>query len=479
MKKTIVRMACFITILFVVLVYVNHVLSFKHGGGISQTAHYYDLKKNTVDVLIIGSSHAYVNFNNGDLFEKYGIASYSIGGPAQPMWNSYYTLKEALKTQTPELIILEGYGTVFDYEYADDSTTVKSTFGMKWSLNKIKDILVSVDPKRRKDFLLTNMQYHSRYYTLDRGDFLSAFGTRNPDYNWYADSWKGQCLYNVSNERQVVDVSGVDFSTGLYPKVEEYYRKTIELANENNIPILVVITPYALTEYQQGKFNRAEEIASEYGVSFLNCNLTESEIGLNLKTDYKDVCHMTAAGTKIFAEYIGKYLKDNYEITDRRGDDRYQSWQEQADYVNKYIENSKVLTINNLDKLSLYINNHNYVTIISVDGICTTSDEKIRKFCIEQGIDIDGTNSITLKHGKNVVWSEGTSTDNKYEKNKYHVFGLSHDAEANKNKIMIENEQVQIVQNGLNIVMYDPELNMIMDKIGVDTTFDCRFIRKD
>lgn len=62
----------------------------------------------------MGSSHSFVNFNNGTLYEEYGIASYDLGGSLQPMWNSYYDLKEALKTQTPELIVLEGYGTTYD-----------------------------------------------------------------------------------------------------------------------------------------------------------------------------------------------------------------------------------------------------------------------------------------------------------------------------------------------------------------------------
>lgn len=34
-----------------------------------------------------------------------------------------------------------------------------------------------------------------------------------------------------------------------------------------------------------------------------------------------DNSHMTAIGTKVFSEYIGAYLKENFEISDRRGDE--------------------------------------------------------------------------------------------------------------------------------------------------------------
>ena len=77
-------------------------------------------------------------------------------------------MKEALKTQTPELIVLEGYGTTYDFEYSDDSRVIKNTYGMKWSLNKLEDIMVSSEPDRKLEFILDYSQYHNRYSSLKR-----------------------------------------------------------------------------------------------------------------------------------------------------------------------------------------------------------------------------------------------------------------------------------------------------------------------
>ena len=68
---------------------------------------YYGLPKNTVDVLVTGSSHAHVHINPAILFEENGISAYILSSSNQPIWNSYYYIVEALKTQSPKLVIVE------------------------------------------------------------------------------------------------------------------------------------------------------------------------------------------------------------------------------------------------------------------------------------------------------------------------------------------------------------------------------------
>lgn len=478
MKKTIIRIIGFVLVLTLVLRYVDSVLSFKSSDGISQLSHFYDLEDNKVDVLFLGSSHAFVNFNNGTLYENYGIASYTLGGTVQPMWNSYYNLKEALKTQTPELIVLEGYGIVHDFEFSDDSIIIKNTYGMKWSKNKIEDIRTSVDPERKWDFWLTYRQYHNRYSSVEKGDFADDYGSQNLNYNWYGDSWKGQYLFMKGVEQSFMDVSNVEYTTGLCPKAEEYYRKIIELAQDNDIPIVVIVTPYELSEYEQGKYNRAKEIADEYGINFLNCNLLINEIGLDLMTQYADACHMTAEGAKVFSDYVGKYLKAKYEISDRRGDETYSSWQEQAKYVERYITDSKVANINDYDNLSIYLNDSNYWVMISFDGTCNTGNESMYTFCSQQGIPCDGSNTVCFKKNGDMIWCENEKYySEKFLRGKYHDFCIKHDPYTNTNQMIIDNSPIKMVNNGVNIVIYDPDLNIVVDSVGINQDDNYSFVR--
>lgn len=60
--------------------------------------------------------------------------------------------------------------------------------------------------------------------------------------------------------QEFMDVSSVDYETELLPKTEKYYRKTIELAQENNIPIIVVVAPYGLSEYDKANIIRPKKL---------------------------------------------------------------------------------------------------------------------------------------------------------------------------------------------------------------------------
>ena len=129
-------------------------------------------------------------------------------------------------------------------------------------------------------------------------------------------------------------------ATPLFNKTEQYYRATIELALKHKIPIIVVISPYAgINEQEQQIYNTASDIAAEYEIPFLNCNLLNGEIGIDWSVDNADGSHLNYSGNQKFSKYIGQYLVNNYKITDHREDKKYSTWQNQADYIRQTFYN--------------------------------------------------------------------------------------------------------------------------------------------
>lgn len=63
-----------------VLAGINRVFKMKYGDGIYSLTKFYEQKKDSVDVLVLGSSHAFENINTGTLWDEYGMASYVLGG---------------------------------------------------------------------------------------------------------------------------------------------------------------------------------------------------------------------------------------------------------------------------------------------------------------------------------------------------------------------------------------------------------------
>lgn len=326
--KAFIRILIFVTILCFVFLKFCSVFNFKYGDGIYDMTKFYEQDRNTVDVLILGSSHAFENINTGTLWDEYGMSSFLLCGSIQPMWNTYYYLKEALKTQTPKLIVLEGYCTTFTNNYNDDSRIIKNNFGLRLSPNKIKSLMASTNKRRWPEFFLEYIHYHSRYKEIKKSDFL-----KNQGYPLYED-WKGFGCNMQTTAMIPMDVSDISERKELAQKTEKYYRAVIELAQKKKIPIIIVVAPYAgINESHQKYFNRASDIASEYNVSFINCNLLFDEIGLDFTTDVADKEHLNYKGTPKLSRYIGKHIKEKYGIPDRRSDEKYVSWQRHADYI--------------------------------------------------------------------------------------------------------------------------------------------------
>ena len=151
MKKNIVRLL-FVLILLASFYLISTVLSVKSSHGIDQKEGMYWQPHNSIDAVMMGTSHIHCDVNTGLLWEEYGIASYDYSGAEQPLWMTYFYLKELYKYQNPEVIILDLYAPARfkeDYQYTWISENI---YGMRFSLNKLEMLSVSVEASRLFDY---------------------------------------------------------------------------------------------------------------------------------------------------------------------------------------------------------------------------------------------------------------------------------------------------------------------------------------
>ena len=472
MAKSTVRLICFSVILLLVLNCVNNIFEFKDGDGIYCLKKLYELENDTVDVLILGSSHAFEDYNTGTLWDEHGISSFILGGSIQPLWNTYYYLKEALKTQHPSLIILEGYMTTCIGEYLDDARIIKNNYGLHWSLDKVNAIKASAPKDRWGEFMLEYSQYHTRYSDLSRGDFLKNQGM--PLY----DDWKGfGCNMAVlPSEVEVPDFSGITDRVPLAEKTEQYYRATIELAQDADIPLLVTINPYAsINESAQMYYNTAADIAAEYGVPFLHESVIREGAGLDFTADAADGEHLNSIGNQKFSSYMGKYIKEHYDIPDHRGDPTYDSWQRDADYIRQMIKDNTLSGSLDLDELTQLIQDPNYWVFVSVDGACTTADARLQGLFSVLGIDSGGHTGIWYRDADGIAWMSGEGAAEKYISTFAHDFCLRREidaAGAAHNTIIMDRVPYAKTANGVNLVIYDVLTEEIAATKGIDIGTD-------
>jgi len=294
------------------------VLSFKYQDGILPMRNYYDLPKDTVDVLFLGSSHVGMNVSTEILWNDAGIAGYKCWGSTQPVWNTYYYLVDCLKYQTPKVIVFDVHGATFSYDYADYVLQVKNTLGLKMSVNKINAIIASAPEKDRATLLLGFPTYHTRYTELTETDFEYFPWNRHIGI----DATSNETMDRV----YPITIPGSTQTSGvadLGQKEEKYLRMIIELCRQKNISLELVTSPYAISDLEQQRFRKINEIAYEYGIRFTNFNECYADYGIDPSSDFLDSGHFNKYGVPKYTRAIEKILMAKYSLPDRRKDSQH------------------------------------------------------------------------------------------------------------------------------------------------------------
>lgn len=126
MKKNLLKITTFLLVFSLLFSCFHKIFKFKDADGIFSLTAFYREPEDSIDVIFFGSSHIFENINTGILWSDYGIASFELCGSVQPLWNTYYYMKEALKTQTPQLMVLDIYRAVEWEDYDKESRVIKT-----------------------------------------------------------------------------------------------------------------------------------------------------------------------------------------------------------------------------------------------------------------------------------------------------------------------------------------------------------------
>ena len=320
----IAKTVCFLLVFLVLFYFVSATLKFKYDDGVRPMENYYALPEDTVDVLMLGSSHIGMNVDPYILWQKRGIASYVCWAGMQPTWNTYYYLRECLKTQRPKVVVMDTYLAANDLEYSDYETMVKTLAGMRFSKDKLEAIRVSASPEYQADVMLGFPTYHYRYSDLSESDFQYYFWQKDPSLQTVPSS------DGLVEPISILDTSTVTGSAELAGKCGDYFMRIIDCCEEQGIPLVFVTAPYDLTEIEQQRYNTIAEIAAERGIPFLNFNEFYADLGIDPQTDFRDPGHMNDSGIAKYSTYLADYLHNHYELPDRREDPSH-IWNQAAD----------------------------------------------------------------------------------------------------------------------------------------------------
>jgi hypothetical protein len=295
----------------------------------------------TIDVLFVGSSHVFTGINPNVLWLDDGIAAFNFGSQGQPMYVSYHYIIEALKTQSPTVIVLDVLYACWEHEngyYMPNWQGIFSAF--PFSANKLNMVSASIAPDERVSHIIDLIYFHDRWRDIGK-DSLPYSDQAYAEKDIYR--YKG--YYAASNLIFRTGDIPADYNSAIYPSTAElgelpeknrlYLLKIIELAKEEGIALVLIKTPTLIPfteEDEQKAYNTVGRIATENQIPFIDFNKDEyrEAMGFDFATDLYDDNHLNISGAEKLSKYIATLLKANYNLPDRRGNPAYHSWDEAA-----------------------------------------------------------------------------------------------------------------------------------------------------
>lgn len=321
------RLVCFAVLTALMLTYAVYVLTPKHDYGICAMMNLYAQPDNSVDVLVVGTSLAYSGINTNVLWREYGMAAYNLCSAEQPFWVSYHTLREALKTQRPKVILLDAKPAIYTLDYSKRGRTILSTFGIRGLDNRFGAILSCVEsPADALSYMLGLPEVHSNYASLTAQDFVFP-----PDNGGRGSSWKGYIESVEIQQHQRPSLTWNSVRRNMNRREEQYARKIFELARQEGIPLLLIGLPNPDYANDHMYYNALWAVAAEYGVGGMNYNEPSLRFGLRYSSDFSDWQHLNIKGSVTFSKKLGQDLTEALHLPDRRGDPKYASYDACAD----------------------------------------------------------------------------------------------------------------------------------------------------
>lgn len=315
-RKILINFIRIMVILFLIVavnrIFIPKYVSDNQDGRV--TKEFYDVKTD-LDMIALGSSTVYNGISPDYLYQQYGFASYIRSNASQTLWQSYYLLKDALRTKTPEVVLVDMSFMKYGEEFVEEPGNRKTIDGMRLSKDKYDCIKASMwEGEEPITYLFPVFRFHSRWKELTTEDFYYAFTEPQVTYQGYI------MQFDVPEEQTVYEKEPKE-SYEFPEKAWLYLDKITELCKQKNIPLLLMKTP----TYTNNWYDEYDELLTAYAeknkISYVNFDWYKEEMGNNLRIHYvDDGSHLNNAGAENFSKFLGKYLTENYTMTDHRQD---------------------------------------------------------------------------------------------------------------------------------------------------------------
>lgn len=307
-----------------------------------QNRTFYKTEKNTVDVLIAGSSTLLVGLSPLELWEDYGIVAHTRASTVQAPPVTWLNIKEAYRYQKPKVVVMGITSLFLDYDYNANEPYLRRGLDFKrLSADKLKavyEVVKRSDSQHILDYIFPIFRYHDRWKELQWTDIYNL--------QYRRDFMRGQ--YPVYRARKIDARDRVDKTVP--PEKENtdswlFYQDAIEYCRSQGSEVIVVNMPDDRWTY--GRYQTAKKLTEGCGAAYIDFNLEEPlrEMEIDWESDFYDPHHLNPVGAQKTTKYLGDYLVKHYDIP------RGQCRESTAELLNKDLREYKIKLKEFEDKL--------------------------------------------------------------------------------------------------------------------------------
>lgn len=263
-----------------------------------------DLKLDA-NILVVGSSRAWRNYNPNRMSQKLKRFSFNLGQPQENFAGAFAVLNYYLKRNSkPELVVIN-----LDFHLLE-TFKINHLYKYMWVVKKHSSFLkelVKVDKKMElyRLPLIAAMKYNNAnmYYTREIPEYLRAY---SDGFGGMNKSWNNK-LYLVNMDKYP---NGISFD--IKPEIVNKIEENLDFLDKNNIDYVFVFAPVlerTLKEFivnEDEIFNFYENLAKKRGKKFYN--LTTLPICKDTTYFYNGT-HLNYDGANIFSDIVSDSIK--------------------------------------------------------------------------------------------------------------------------------------------------------------------------
>ena len=279
-----------------------------------------DPKSGELDILFIGSSHAYTAINPLIINEALGIRTAVLSASTQPMDLAYADLKTLLHYKKPKVIVLEAFKVKHLAkelcELGKEGRLYNDLDGVRNPFYRARMVTEVLDYNRWLEGfsqlfrpMLTWKRFNNimnppkSYGNKPHGNILGFF----PYEGLYKKGIKEQLKVDMLERKNIANVKKItDAKTGTGEESDSFnfLHKFLQLTDQENIPVYIIKSPVARDGYVS-LMKEVEQVSRQHTSvkGLYNYNTQLTAIGLTIE-DFFDDGHLNRIGSGKFTVYL-------------------------------------------------------------------------------------------------------------------------------------------------------------------------------